>query len=144
MRAINSVKISFWSKSINESFARMAISGFVAQIDPTVEQLADIKTAVSEAVSNCIIHAYSDKTGIIVMSALLYPDGKLVITVKDNGCGIGNISQAMEPLYTTGNADERAGLGFAVMESFMDKLKVRSKIGAGTKVVMTKNMTVHR
>ena len=140
MKAVNTVKISFISLSANESFARTAISGFTALLDPTVEQLADIKTAVSEAVTNCIIHAYPDKVGIIKMTAMIYADNTLCITISDNGCGIENIEQAMKPMFTTGNPDERSGLGFAVMESFMDTLKVRSKPGKGTRVTMTKRI----
>lgn len=140
MKAVNTVKISFISLSANESFARTAISGFTALLDPTVEQLADIKTAVSEAVTNCIIHAYPDKVGIIKMTAMIYADNTLCITISDNGRGIENIEQAMKPMFTTGNPDERSGLGFAVMESFMDRVRVKSKPGEGTTIVLEKKL----
>lgn len=140
MKAINKVKCSFLSLSVNEGFARTAISGFTALLDPTVEQLADIKTAVSEAVTNSIIHAYPDKVGVVKMTAMIYADNTLSITVSDSGKGIEDIAEAMKPMFTTGNPNERSGLGFAVMESFMDTLKVRSKPGKGTRVTMTKKI----
>lgn len=137
MKPVNEMKLSFLSKSANESFARAAVSAFVLQLDPTVSELADIKTAVSEAVTNCIVHAYAGTAGTIYITAQIFPKGRFVIKVRDKGCGIEDIRQAMEPLYTTGG-EERAGLGFAVMMSFMDKVKVSSQPQKGTLVTMTK------
>jgi stage II sporulation protein AB (anti-sigma F factor) len=139
MKPINEIKLELESRSVNESFARVAVSAFVAQLDPTVEEIADIKTAVSEAVTNCIVHAYPVSVGRIYIWAGLYEDGKVRIRVKDRGCGIIDVKQAMEPLFTT-LGGERAGLGFAVMESFMDKIRVRSKVGVGTTVILEKNI----
>ena len=136
MNPINSMKLDFESRSVNESFARSAVSAFIAQLDPTVDQLADIKTSVSEAVTNCIVHGYRDRIGRVYISAALYEDGRIVIKIKDKGCGIENVEQAMEPLFTTGNSDERSGLGFSVMQSLMDKVKVRSKPGGPTDVTL--------
>ncbi|MEG2053636.1 MAG: anti-sigma F factor [Oscillospiraceae bacterium] len=140
MKANNTIKVTFYSKSINESFARSVVCSFAAQLDPTLEELADIKTAVSEAVTNCIVHAYPDKVGVITLMASILENGKLVIKISDKGCGIGDIKKAMEPLYTTGNPEERAGLGFAVMESFMENLHVTSRLGKGTRVTMSKTL----
>ncbi|MBR5520549.1 MAG: anti-sigma F factor [Oscillospiraceae bacterium] len=135
----NYYKISFPSRSVNESFARMTISAFCMQLDPTVEQVNDIRTAVSEAVTNCVVHAYPDTIGTIYITATI-KDSILKITVKDKGIGISDIQKAMEPMYSTDMHNERAGLGFAVMQAFMDKVKVYSKPGKGTRVVMTKNI----
>lgn len=140
MKMLNQVKITFASRSVNEGFARAALAAFLVQADPTVPQLADIKTAVSEAVTNCIVHAYPDCVGMITMTAGLYEENLVRITITDRGVGIPDVKQAMEPLYTTGNPDERAGLGFAVMQSFMDKVKVSSTPGKGTRVTMTKRL----
>lgn len=137
---INQVKFTFLSRSVNESFARAALAAFLAQADPTVPQLADIKTAVSEAVTNCIVHAYPEAVGQVTLTAALYENGLVRITVTDRGVGIPDVEKAMEPLYTTGNPDERAGLGFAVMQSFMDKVKVSSTPGRGTRVTMAKRL----
>ena len=139
MKALNTVKITFPSRSVNEGFARSAISAFAAQADPTLDELADVKTAVSEAVTNCIVHAYANTIGPITLTAALYEDGTLRVAVADKGCGIPDVSKAMEPLFTTGGA-ERAGLGFAVMESFMDSVKVRSAPGKGTRVTLSKRL----
>ena len=130
------VSIKLQSKSTNESFARVAVSAFVCQLDPTIDELTDIKTAVSEAVTNCIVHAYKENIGLIYINISL-SGRKVKIKIKDKGCGIANIEKAMEPMFTTAGS-ERAGLGFAVMQSFMDKLKVTSKPGVGTTVVMEK------
>ena len=138
MKAKNLVKLSFYSRSVNEGFARGALAAFLAQADPTVPELADIKTAVSEAVTNCIVHAYPGGVGLVHMSVALYEGGKVKITISDKGVGIADVEKAMQPMFTTGNPEERAGLGFAVMQSFMDKVKVTSKPGQGTRVVMTK------
>ncbi len=139
MKALNTVKITFPSRSVNEGFARSALSAFAAQADPTLDELADVKTAVSEAVTNCIVHAYANTIGPITLTAALYEDGTLRVSVADKGCGIPDVSKAMEPLFTTGGA-ERAGLGFAVMESFMDSVKVRSAPGKGTRVTLSKRL----
>ena len=139
MKALNTVKITFPSRSVNEGFARSALSAFAAQADPTLDELADVKTAVSEAVTNCIVHAYANTIGPITLTAALYEDGTLRVPVADKGCGIPDVSKAMEPLFTTGGA-ERAGLGFAVMESFMDSVKVRSAPGKGTRVTLSKRL----
>ena len=139
MKALNTVKITFPSRSVNEGFARSAVAAFAAQADPTLDELADVKTAVSEAVTNCIVHAYANTIGPITLTAALYEDGTLRVAVADKGCGIPDVSKAMEPLFTTGGA-ERAGLGFAVMESFMDSVKVRSAPGKGTRVTLSKRL----
>lgn len=141
MKAENKTKITFPSHSANEAFARGATAAFLARYDPTVPQLADIKTAVSEAVTNCIVHAYPETMGEIAMTLSMYPGRKLRIVIADQGIGISDVTKAMEPLYTTGNPEERSGLGFAVMQSFMDTVKVSSRPGHGTRVVMTKVLT---
>ena len=135
------MKIVFESRSVNESFARSALAAFAAQLDPTIDELCDIKTAVSEAVTNCIVHGYPDSVGKVYISAAVYSDRRLVIRVKDTGRGIADIHQAMEPLFTTGNADERSGLGFSVMQSVMDKVSVRSKSGGSTTVTLEKKLS---
>ena len=140
MKMLNQVKITFAGRSVNEGFARAALAAFLVQLDPTVPQLADIKTAVSEAVTNCIVHAYPDHIGPVAMSIAVYPGREVHITVADKGIGIPDIPQAMEPLFTTGNPEERSGLGFAVMQSFMDKVKVTSRPGKGTKVLLIKRL----
>ncbi len=139
MQNENYYKLSFPSRSVNESFARMTVSSFCMQFDPTIEQINDIKTAVSEAVTNCVVHAYPDSIGTVYITAVIR-NGVLKITVKDKGVGIPDVQKAMEPMYTTDAGSERAGLGFAVMQAFMDKVKVYSAPGKGTRVVMTKNM----
>lgn len=138
MKANNQMRISFISRSANEGFARIAVAAFASQLDPTVEEISEIKTAVSEAVTNSIVHGYMDRLGIITIAGRLYEGGKLVLTIKDRGRGIEDIAQAMEPLFTTGNAEERSGMGFTVMEAFMDKVRVTSKPGNGTTVTFTK------
>ena len=135
----NYYKLSFPSRSVNESFARMTVASFCMQFDPTLEQINDIKTAVSEAVTNCVVHAYPDSIGTVYITATI-KKGVLKITVKDKGVGIPDIPKAMEPMFTTDIGSERAGLGFAVMQAFMDKVKVYSSPGKGTRVVMTKNI----
>ncbi len=139
MKPINTVKIAFPSKSANEAFARSIAASFAAQADPAADEIAELKTAVSEAVTNCIVHAYKDGIGKITMTVSLYEDDTISVTVSDAGCGIQDVKKAMEPLYTTGG-DERAGLGFAVMESFADKVKVRSKPNRGTTVTLIKQL----
>lgn len=140
MKASNSMRLCFDSRSANESFARTAVAAFLCGLDPTVEELTDVKTAVSEAVTNCIVHAYPGGVGLVHMSVALYDGGKIKITITDKGVGIADVEKAMQPMFTTGNPEERAGLGFAVMQSFMDKVKVTSKPGQGTRVVMTKTL----
>ncbi len=135
----NEMKLTIESHSVNESFARVAVSAFAAVLDPTVEELQDVKTAVSEAVTNAIVHAYEDEVGKIYIVCAIYDDGKITVRIRDKGCGIDDVDKAMTPLYTT-KGDERSGLGFAVMESFMDKLRVRSVPGKGTTIYMEKRI----
>ena len=137
MKAINEMNVSFLSCSSNEGFARAAVAAFVSQLDPTVDELSDIKTAVSEAVTNCIVHGYRNTLGTVYITVKIFENGKVTIRIRDKGCGIEDVQKAMEPLYTTAG-DERAGLGFAVMESFMDRLTVRSRVGQGTTVTLQK------
>ena len=139
MNAENYIKLDFPSKSSNEAFARTAAAAFAAQLDPTLEELGDIKTAVSEAVTNCIVHAYPESIGRISMRMRIMDGNILEISVRDWGRGIENVEQAMKPLYTTGGED-RSGMGFTIMDSFMDKLKVRSAAGKGTTVVMLRGI----
>ncbi|MBP3435750.1 MAG: anti-sigma F factor [Clostridia bacterium] len=135
------MKLTFPSRSANEAFARSAVASFLSQLDPAVDELADLRTAVSEAVTNCIVHAYRDTIGSITIQMRLYDDGRTVIKIRDRGCGIPDVPQAMEPLYTTGG-DDRSGLGFSVMESFTDRLRVSSRPGKGTTVTMEKYIAV--
>ena len=139
MTVSNYIKLEFPSKSVNESYARSAVAAFAAQLDPTLEELGDIRTAVSEAVTNAIVHAYPNDIGIIKMKLRIVDEDKLEITVMDKGRGIPDLRQAMEPLYTTGGED-RSGMGFTIMESFTDKLKVRSAPGKGTTVTMLRRI----
>ncbi|MGN0666853.1 MAG: anti-sigma F factor [Huintestinicola sp.] len=136
----NEIKIVLPSKSCNEAVARTLVGGFAAQMDPSVSELADIKTAVSEAVTNCIVHAYRDSCGKIEITCRIISPDVFYIRIKDQGCGIEDVKKAMEPLFTTAPQDERAGLGFAVMESFMDNVSVSSKAGRGTCVTMKKRI----
>ena len=137
MKPINEMKVTFLSRSANEGFARATVAAFAAQLDPAVDELADLRTAVSEAVTNAIVHAYPDRLGTVTLTVRLYENGKIQVQVKDKGRGIPDVSKAMEPLYTTGG-EERSGLGFSVMESFTDRLRVRSAEGKGTTVTMEK------
>ena len=139
MRSENYVTVEFLSRSSNESFARMAAAGFAAQLDPTLDELGDIKTAVSEAVTNAIVHAYPDKLGKIVMKLRILEGNTLELSVRDWGCGIGDVERAREPLFTTGG-DERSGMGFTIMESFTDGLRIKSTVGKGTVVTMRKRI----
>lgn len=140
MQVNNKFTMNVLAKSANESFARACVAAFASQLDPTLEEIGDIKTAVSEAVTNCIVHAYKEKIGKIYISGELCEGNMLRIKIRDTGCGIENVEKAMEPLYTTVGG-ERAGLGFAVMQSFMDSVKVRSKVGKGTSIVMVKKIS---
>ena len=135
MKAKNEFRMTVDSRSVNEAFVRSAVAAFSAQLDPTIEEIADIKTAVSEAVTNCIVHAYAESLGKIYIYSAIFDDGRIKISIRDKGCGIEDIQKAREPLFTT-LGGERAGLGFAVMESFTDKLTVRSTRGKGTTVTM--------
>ena len=135
----NEMKIEFLSKSANEAFARISVAAFASQLDPTIEEIADIKTSVSEAVTNTIIHAYPNKDGIVKLKAVLLDD-EIEIEVSDNGQGIENIEEARKPLFTTKGNLERSGMGFTIMDNFMDSLKVESIVGIGTKVTMNKKI----
>ncbi len=138
----NYMSIRFKSVSENEALARSCISSFIAPMDPDMEDLADIKTSISEAVTNCIVHGYDGKVGMVEMSA--YTEGKkITIKISDRGCGIHNIQKAREPLYTTKPEMERSGMGFTIMESFMDSVKIISDEGKGTTVIMSKTIKEH-
>ncbi|MBR2327839.1 MAG: anti-sigma F factor [Clostridia bacterium] len=141
MKKINEAKIVFTSHLSNEAFARTAVAAFVATADPIMSELAELKTAVSEAVSNAAVHGYKDKIGYITVKMRLYSDFKVIITVSDKGVGIADIEKAREPLFTTSKSGEQAGMGFTVMESFTDGLKIRSTVGKGTTVTMKKVFT---
>ena len=135
----NEMELNFLSKSNNEAFARITVAAFAAQLDPTIEELADIKTAVSEAVTNCIIHGYEDTEGIVKVKATLL--GNVIdIEISDNGKGIEDIELARKPLYTTKGNLERSGMGFTIMESFMDEVEIHSVVGIGTKITMKKKI----
>lgn len=135
----NEMKLEFMSKSTNEAFARLTVAAFAAQLDPTIEELADIKTAVSEAVTNCIIHGYENKQGMVKIIGHL-KENEIILEISDRGKGIENIDIAKEPLYTTKPNLERSGMGFTIMESFMDTMEVESIVGLGTKITMSKKI----
>ena len=139
VKASNEVTLTFPSRSSNEGFARAAVAGFAAQMDPTLNELEDIKTAVSEAVTNVIVHAYPDSIGEVIVKVRICPGQMLEVTVKDHGRGIPDVEKARQPMYTTGG-EERSGMGFTIMESFMDRLAIRSTPGRGTTVVMRKKL----
>lgn len=139
MKQTDYIKFEFPSLSVNESFARAAAASFAARLDPTMDELADIKTAVSEAVTNCIVHAYPNEVGLIWMRVGVRAENVLEITIKDKGIGIPDVQKAREPLFTTGG-DDRSGMGFTIMESFMDKVRVRSKEGKGTTIVLSRHI----
>ncbi len=139
MEIINKFSMNILSRSANEGFARATVAAFASQLDPTLEEINDIKTAVSEAVTNCIVHAYRESLGKIYISGEITDKNIIKIKIRDNGCGIENVEKAMEPLFTTVGG-ERAGLGFAVMQSFMDSIRVRSKAGKGTTIIMLKKI----
>ena len=141
MKTLNEMELSFESRSSNEGFARSAVSAFIAQLDPTISELNDIRTAVSEAVTNCVVHAYKNTIGKINVQGKIYPNSEVIIKIRDKGCGIEDIRKAMEPLYTTAPSDDRAGLGFAVMQSFTDNVSVRSSVGKGTTVTLKKRLS---
>lgn len=141
MTEINKTKLEFLSRSSNEAFARTAVACFAAQLDPTLDEIGDIKTAVSEAVTNCIVHAYPDSIGKITIRVRIFDDNTIEIVVRDWGRGIEDVEQARQPMFTTGG-DERSGMGFTIMDSFMDKLKVKSVPGKGTTVTMRRRISV--
>ena len=136
----NECKVTFQSRSVNERLARSIVAAFAAQADPSIAVLSDLRTAVSEAVTNAIVHAYPDALGKITLTLRLYDEGRLTVKIADRGCGIPDVAEAMTPLFTTGG-EERSGLGFSVMESFCDKVRVRSKVGKGTTVTLEKFLT---
>ncbi len=136
----NEIKLELPSNSINEGIARSTASVFISQLDPTFEELADIKCAVSEAVTNCIVHGYRDTRGTVYITIKILDERTVRIEIRDKGCGIEDVKTAMQPLYTTDSEGERSGMGFTVMESFMDKLTVVSRPGHGTKVTMIKKL----
>jgi stage II sporulation protein AB (anti-sigma F factor) len=139
MNVVNQFKLTVDSKSVNEAFCRVVISSFVTPLDPTIEELSDIKTAVSEAVTNCIVHAYSNSCGKIYISAQILDNSLVRVKVVDKGVGIQDVKQAMAPMFSTGGSD-RAGLGFTVMQSFCDRVSVKSVVGKGTTVILTKKI----
>ena len=141
MKFENYMILEFPSRSVNEGFARSAVACFAAQMDPTLEELGDIRTAVSEAVTNSIVHGYKYKSGIVYIGVKYYNDRTVVIEIRDKGCGIENVKKAMAPLFTTDTSGERSGMGFAVMQTFMDKLDVRSIRGQGVRIIMTKKLS---
>lgn len=143
MEVINEIKFTMPSLSVNESTARAVVSSFLIQADPTVEELSDIRTAVSEAVTNAVVHAYRNSKGNIELVVKLLAGREVYIRIKDRGCGIEDVEQAMQPLFTTAPEEERSGLGFSVMSSFMDKLNVKSSFGKGTTVTMRKRLAKH-
>ncbi len=136
----NEMSLNFPSKSCNEAFARSVVAAFVMSLDPTINELSDLKTAVSEAVTNCIVHGYRRQSGTIYIKGKIKNGNIVVINIRDRGCGIEDVQKAMEPLFTTAPEEERAGLGFAVMQSFCDKVKVKSEPGKGTTVTLEKKI----
>ena len=140
MAIVNEIRVDFPSLSCNEAFARMAISAFVLPLDPTVEELADIKTAVSEAVTNAIVHGYPKRRGTVRLHAFIYDDNNLRIDIIDNGCGIKNIEQARQPFFSTLAHEERSGMGFTIMESFMDETQIISEPEKGTTIRMSRRL----
>ena len=140
MKAENYIKLEFPARAVNEGFARAAVAAFVSQLDPTLTELGDLKTAVSEAVTNAVVHAYPDSLGVIQLRARILPGGELELVVRDKGVGIADVERARTPLYTTGGK-ERSGMGFTIMEGFTDRLRVRSAPGRGTTVTMRRRLT---
>lgn len=140
MNAKNEMHLRFPSKSCNEAFARSVAAAFVMNLDPTVTELSDLKTAVSEAVTNCIVHGYRRESGTVFLSGKIDENGRVMFKIRDKGCGIADVRQAMQPLFTTAAEEERAGLGFAVMQSFCDKVRVTSAVGKGTTVTLEKQL----
>ncbi len=140
MKSINTMSMQIESRSCNENYARVAVAAFAAQLDPTLEEISEIKTAVSEAVTNSIVHGYKEEIGKIYITVKLLEDRVLQVIVRDKGCGINNIGLAREPLFTTSDNGERSGMGFTIMETFCDKIRVTSKVGRGTRVLMEKQI----
>ena len=140
-KCVNRLNLVLPALSVNESAARAMVAAFCAQLNPTIEELADVKCAVSEAVTNCIVHAYRERPGDIYIAVKIFDTRKIKIEIKDKGCGIEDTELAKTPLYTTDRSGERSGMGFAVMESFMDKLSLRSVVGKYTKVTLTKTLS---
>jgi len=143
MEIANEMRLVFMAKSANEGFARVSAAAFVAQLDPTVSEIADIKTAVSEAVSNSIIHGYEGTFGIITLEMRIYANNTVEITISDSGKGILDVDKAREPMYSTKKDEDRAGMGFTVMETFMDNVDVVSEVNVGTKIVMKKKLRLN-
>jgi len=143
MKTNNYIRFEFPAKSCNEAFARASVAAFAAQLDPTIDELGDIKTAVSEAVTNSIVHAYPNNIGSVWIRLKIIDEDTLEIVIKDKGCGIADVEKAMEPLYTTGGED-RSGMGFTIMDTFMDSMKVVSKQGKGTSVTMRRRIRSRR
>lgn len=137
---VNELKIKLPALSVNESAARSIVAAFVAQLNPTVSEVADIKCVVSEAVTNCIVHAYPEKSGVIYIAVQIYNNRSVRLEIRDRGIGIADVKQARQPLFTTSPETERSGMGFTVMESFTDKMRVRSKVGKGTSVLLIKQL----
>lgn len=140
-KVVNEVSFEILSLSVNESYARSAVSLFITQLDPNFEELGDIRTAVSEAVTNSVVHGYRGTVGKIYISVKYFDDRTVRIAIKDKGCGIADIDKAMQPLFTTDTSGERGGMGFAIMKSFTDQIRVSSKVGKGTTVTMLKRLT---
>ena len=144
---LNEMKLRLCARSVNEGVCRSAVSAFCAELDPTLEELSDIRLAVSEAVTNCIVHAYRElpmtEIGNIYISVRLYEPREVSVEISDNGCGIENVELAMRPMFTTGDVSERCGMGFLVMQTFMDEVSVKSKVGKGTVVLMRKILKSH-
>ena len=141
VKKCNELKLTLPALSVNEGVARAIVGAFCAQLNPTLEEIADLKCAVSEAVTNCIVHGYEGGGGLIYISVALYDDRSIAVTVRDRGCGIPDVALARTPLYTTNTDGERSGMGFSVMETFTDSLSVRSRVGAGTRVSMKKRLS---
>ena len=140
MKVLDQATVTFWSRSANESFARMAAACFAARLDPTLDELNDIKTAVSEAVTNAIVHAYPDALGKVIMRLRLLEGDVVEVLVRDTGVGIADVEKARTPMFTTGN-EERSGMGFTIMENFMDEMQIESVVGMGTKITMRKKIS---
>ena len=141
MNRQNRLRLAFPALSENEAFARVAVCAFLAPLDPTVEEIGDMKTAASEAVTNCVVHAYKQQKGMVYIQVGLLKNGRVQIKIRDTGCGIEDVKKAMEPMYSGSDSPERAGLGFSLMETFMDKVRVRSAVGKGTTVTLEKKLS---
>ncbi len=142
MQIMNEIRLDFPALSENESLARMVVSAFLVPLNPTLEELADVKTAVSEAVTNAIVHGYGERSGIVRLRAQCRADGLITVDISDQGCGIADIARARQPFFTTLSGEERSGMGFTVMESFMDRVEVQSAPGKGTLVRLQKQLNV--